>query len=67
MGPRAAYGVADRRRRSRQWVSSFNIMAEDGRYLRRFFQSGDEVTVEASDEGIQFLLVSGNHFGKPVA
>jgi len=31
------------------------------------FHSGDEVTVEASDEGIQFLLVSGTRFGRPVA
>jgi redox-sensitive bicupin YhaK (pirin superfamily) len=31
------------------------------------FDRGDEVTVEASPEGIRFLLVSGKPFGEPVA
>ena len=31
------------------------------------FDSGDEVTVEAGDEGIRFLLVSGKPFREPIA
>ena len=31
------------------------------------FDRGDEVTVEAGDEGIRFLLVSGRPLGEPVA
>ena len=31
------------------------------------FDSGDEVTVQAGDEGIRFLLVSGTPLGEPVA
>ena len=31
------------------------------------FGSGDEVTVEAGDEGIRFLLVSGKPIEEPVA
>ncbi len=31
------------------------------------FDSGDEVTVQASDEGIRFLLVSGKPIEEPVA
>jgi redox-sensitive bicupin YhaK (pirin superfamily) len=31
------------------------------------FGSGDEVTVEAGDEGIRFLLVSGQPLEEPVA
>ena len=31
------------------------------------FDSGDEVTVQAGDEGIRFLLVSGNPIEEPVA
>jgi hypothetical protein len=31
------------------------------------FDSGDEVTVEAGDEGIRFLLVSGRPIEEPVA
>jgi len=31
------------------------------------FDSGDEVTLEAGDEGIRFLLVSGRPLGEPVA
>jgi redox-sensitive bicupin YhaK (pirin superfamily) len=31
------------------------------------FDSGDEVTVEAGDEGIRFLLVSGKPIEEPVA
>jgi redox-sensitive bicupin YhaK (pirin superfamily) len=31
------------------------------------FDSGDEVTVQAGDEGIRFLLVSGKPLGEPVA
>jgi redox-sensitive bicupin YhaK (pirin superfamily) len=31
------------------------------------FDSGDEVTVEAGDEGIRFLLISGKPIGEPVA
>jgi redox-sensitive bicupin YhaK (pirin superfamily) len=31
------------------------------------FDSGDEVTVEAGDEGIRFLMVSGQPIAEPVA
>ncbi len=31
------------------------------------FDRGDEVTVQAGDEGIRFLLVSGKPLGEPVA
>jgi quercetin 2,3-dioxygenase len=31
------------------------------------FDSGDEVTVQAGDEGIRFLLVSGKPIKEPVA
>jgi len=31
------------------------------------FDSGDEVTVKAGDEGIRFLLVSGKPLKEPVA
>ena len=31
------------------------------------FDSGDEVTVQAGDEGIRFLLVSGRPIQEPVA
>jgi hypothetical protein len=31
------------------------------------FDRGDEVTVEAGDEGIRFLLVSGKPIEEPVA
>ena len=31
------------------------------------FDSGDEVSVQAGDEGIRFLLVSGNPIAEPVA
>jgi redox-sensitive bicupin YhaK (pirin superfamily) len=31
------------------------------------FDRGDEVTVQAGEEGIRFLLVSGKPFGEPVA
>ncbi len=31
------------------------------------FDSGDEVTVQAGDEGIRFLLVSGKPIEQPVA
>ena len=31
------------------------------------FDSGDEVTVQAGDEGIRFLLISGKPIEEPVA
>ena len=31
------------------------------------FDSGDEITVQAGDEGIRFLLVSGKPIEEPVA
>ena len=34
---------------------------------RVLFDSGDEVTVRTGEEGIQFLLVSGNRLREPVA
>jgi redox-sensitive bicupin YhaK (pirin superfamily) len=31
------------------------------------FDSGDEITVQAGDQGIRFLLISGKPFREPVA
>jgi redox-sensitive bicupin YhaK (pirin superfamily) len=41
--------------------------ADAGNQTLVLFDPGDEVMVEAEDQGIRFLLVSGKPFGEPVA
>ena len=46
----------------------FGVLTErGGPELEVLFDSGDEVTVQAGDEGIRFLLVSGKPLEEPVA
>ena len=49
-----------------QWLDTHPPSAADNRSLI-LFDSGDEVTVQAGDEGIRFLLVSGKPLREPVA
>jgi len=48
------------------WLDIAPPTAADNRSLV-VFDSGDEVTVQAGDEGIRFLLVSGKPIEEPVA
>jgi redox-sensitive bicupin YhaK (pirin superfamily) len=48
------------------WADSTPPAHADNRSLV-LFDRGDEVTVQAGDEGIRFLLVSGRPLGEPVA
>jgi redox-sensitive bicupin YhaK (pirin superfamily) len=48
------------------WADSKPPSAAENRTLV-LFDRGDEVTVQAGDEGVRFLLVSGVPFGEPVA
>ena len=48
------------------WLETTAPTEVDNRTLV-LFDSGDEVTVQAGDEGIQFLLVSGKPLEEPVA
>jgi hypothetical protein len=48
------------------WLDTAPPTAADNRSLV-VFDSGDEVTVQAGDEGIRFLLVSGKPIEEPVA
>jgi redox-sensitive bicupin YhaK (pirin superfamily) len=48
------------------WLDTAPPAAADNRSLV-VFDSGDEVTVQAGDEGIRFLLVSGKPIEEPVA
>ncbi len=48
------------------WWNTAPPVEADNRSLV-LFDSGDEVTVHAGDEGIRFLLVSGNPLAEPVA
>ena len=48
------------------WLDTVPPTAADNRSLV-VFDNGDEVTVQAGDEGICFLLVSGNPIEEPVA
>jgi len=48
------------------WLETAPPTEADNRSLV-LFDRGDEVTVEAGDEGIRFLLVSGKPLGEPVA
>jgi redox-sensitive bicupin YhaK (pirin superfamily) len=43
------------------------VREETGNRSLVLFDSGDEVTVQAGDEGIRFLLVSGKPIEEPVA
>jgi redox-sensitive bicupin YhaK (pirin superfamily) len=45
----------------------FYIRDETGNRTLVVFDSGDEVTVQAGDEGIRFLLVSGKPIQEPIA
>jgi len=49
-----------------QWLDTAPPTAADNRSLV-LFDNGDEVTVQAGDEGIRFLLVSGKPLEEPVA
>jgi redox-sensitive bicupin YhaK (pirin superfamily) len=48
------------------WLDTAPPVAADNRSLV-LFDNGDEVTVQAGDEGIRFLLVSGKPIEQPVA
>jgi redox-sensitive bicupin YhaK (pirin superfamily) len=48
------------------WSDTTPPLAAENRSLV-LFDRGDELTVEAQDEGIRFLLVSGKPLGEPVA
>lgn len=49
-----------------RWAETSPVEAADNRSLV-VFDHGDEVTVEAGEKGIRFLLVSGKPLGEPVA
>jgi quercetin 2,3-dioxygenase len=48
-------------------VNEFLVREQTGNRSLVLFDSGDEVTVQAGDEGIRFLLVSGKPLQEPVA
>ena len=48
------------------WADTHPLSEADNRSLV-LFDNGDEVTVQAGDEGIRFLLVSGKPIEEPVA
>jgi redox-sensitive bicupin YhaK (pirin superfamily) len=48
------------------WLETVPPSEADNRSLI-LFDSGDEVTVQAGDDGIRFLLVSGKPLQEPVA
>ena len=47
--------------------SGATVVSEAGNRSLVLFDSGDEIVVQAGDEGIRFLLVSGNPIEEPVA
>lgn len=49
-----------------QWLDTHPPAEADNRSLI-LFDRGDEVTVQAGDDGIRFLLVSGKPLQEPVA
>jgi hypothetical protein len=49
-----------------KWLDVDPPVAAENRSLI-VFDRGDEVVVQAGDEGIRFLLISGEPFGEPVA
>lgn len=48
------------------WLNTTPPVEADNRSLI-LFDSGDEITVQAGEEGIRFLLISGRPFKEPVA
>ena len=48
------------------WLDTHPPLESDNRSLI-LFDSGDEVTIQAGDEGVRFLLISGRPFNEPVA
>ena len=48
------------------WIDTTPPVEADNRSLI-LFDSGDEVTVQAGEKGIRFLLISGRPFKEPVA
>src|SRR5262249_25563613 len=52
-----------------KWVNGEEVLVREQAGDRSLvvFDSGDEVTVQAGDEGIRFLLVSGKPIREPVA
>ena len=54
------------RRESVKWADTAPPAEADNRSLV-LFDRGDEVTVQAGEEGIRFLLVSGKPLEEPVA
>lgn len=48
------------------WLDTHPPQETDNRSLI-LFDNGDEVTVQAGDEGVRFLLISGKPFKEPVA
>lgn len=48
------------------WTSDARLIEVDNRSLI-LFDRGDEIAVEAGEDGIRFLLVSGKLFGEPIA
>jgi quercetin 2,3-dioxygenase len=48
-------------------VNEFLVREQTGNRSLVLFDSGDEVTVQAGDEGIRFILVSGKPIKEPVA
>jgi redox-sensitive bicupin YhaK (pirin superfamily) len=48
------------------WADTTPPADADNRSLV-LFDRGDEITVQADDEGMRFLLVSGKPLGEPVA
>ncbi len=53
-----------------EWVAEDGSGAEDGTVENRslvLFDSGDEIVVQAGEQGIRFLLVSGRPIAEPVA
>ena len=49
-----------------KWLDTAPPTEADNRSLI-VFDSGDDVTIQAGDDGIRFLLVSGKPLGEPVA
>jgi redox-sensitive bicupin YhaK (pirin superfamily) len=49
-----------------KWLDTTPPVEADNRSLI-VFDRGDEVTVQAGNDGIRFLLVSGKPLGEPVA
>jgi quercetin 2,3-dioxygenase len=48
-------------------VNEILVREQTGNRSLVLFDSGDEITVQAGDEGIRFILVSGQPIKEPVA